>query len=313
MKKLLSITAMIISLLISVSADAQTFKDILNKKKQEVKEKLNAKLDRKTSEGIDQAVNTPEKEIKKKKEKRDGNKTKHEAKENSTDAERETATDEKTNGSKDVAPTDNSMTGEGVQTVIQTNIFCDAGKKKVEAALKKQDGVFESKTNIQNGELAIRYSSDGTSYSELLKLINQQGFEADGGKPAAGAPANPCKKMEKENTKTEITNNKNEEEEIEFSTGNKARSDASRPIFETNIKCEAGKIKVTKALKDMDGIFGVNIEVKTGLLKLYYSSDGSSFDDIIQTIRDNGFDVLDDGEHTGIKKSTKPSANPCKK
>ena len=62
----------------------------------------------------------------------------------------------------------------------------------------------------------------------------------------------------------------------------------------------------------MDGVFEVKIDIKTGLLKLNYSSDGTPFNDIIETILDNGFDVLDDGEHTGVKKSTKPSANPCK-
>ena len=87
-----------------------------------------------------------------------------------------------------------SMAGEGAQTVIQTNIFCDAGRKKVESMLKKQDGIFDVKTNIQSGELSVRYSSDGISYTSLLNLINAEGFIADGDKPKAGTPANPCKK-----------------------------------------------------------------------------------------------------------------------
>ncbi|MEJ7827876.1 MAG: hypothetical protein WKF91_06770 [Segetibacter sp.] len=316
MKKILVALSLCIFLLLSADANAQTIKEIIERKKQEAKDKANAKIDEKTSQGIDEAVNSPENIIKKKKEKKKDKKTKSNEKVTTETAPEEKPNEkpnEQQNENKEAATNDNSMTGEGVQTVIQTNIRCEEGKKKVEAMLKKQDGVFEAKTNIQNGELAIRYSSDGINYTTLLKLINEQGFDADGDKPKTGAPANPCKKMVKETQKTEITNNKNDEEEVEFATGNKARSDASRPIIETNIKCEAGKIIVTKALKDMEGIFGVNIDVKTGLLKLYYSSDGSSFNDIVQTIRDNGFDVLDDGKHTGIKKSTKPAANPCKK
>ncbi len=117
--------------------------------------------------------------------------------------------------------------------------------------------------------------------------------------------------MVKEIQKNEITNNKNNEEEVEFATGNKARSDASRPIIETNIKCEAGNTKVIKALKGM--VIDIKIDIKTGLLTLYYSSDGYALIEIIEEINKAGFDVLDDGEHTGIKKSTKPAANPCKK
>ena len=188
MKKIITITVMAL-FLFSANANAQSLQEIWAAKKAELKEKARKKLEDKSSQGIDSAMNKPERIIDKKIKKK-GNKTKIKTK---TEGGDENAGLESTSANNN-GESNNSMNGEGVQTVIQTNIFCDAGKKKVEAALKKQDGVFESKTNIQNGELAIRYSSDGTSYIELLKLINQQGFEADGGKPAAGAPANPCKK-----------------------------------------------------------------------------------------------------------------------
>lgn len=90
-------------------------------------------------------------------------------------------------------------------------------------------------------------------------------------------------------------------------------NDASHPVIKTSIRCEAGKVKVTKALKELDGVFVVKIDIKTGILKLHYSSDGTPLNDIIDAILDNGFDVLDDGQASGLKKSTKPSANPCKK
>ena len=178
--------------LFSVNANAQSLKEMWAAKKAELKEKAKKKLEDKTSQGIDSAVNKPERVIDTKIKKK-GNKSKIKIETEGGDENSGTSGSEKVSDNNN-GGSDNSMSGEGVQTVIQTNILCDAGKSKVEKALKKQDGVFEVKVNIKNGELAIRYSSDGTSYSELLKLINQQGFEADGGKPAAGAPANPCKK-----------------------------------------------------------------------------------------------------------------------
>lgn len=101
-------------------------------------------------------------------------------------------------------------------------------------------------------------------------------------------------------------------EKIEEAVAAVPNDDAAHPVIKTNIKCEAGKTKITNSLKKMDGVFEVKIDIKTGILKLHYSSDGSSLTDIVETILINGFDVLDDGEHTGIKKTTKPSANPCK-
>jgi copper chaperone CopZ len=166
------------------ATQAQFGKNVLERAKQSAKQKVNNKIDQKTNEGIDKALDAPEKAVKK-------NKKGQAATIDETDV---TTTSSENNTPTPVAANDNTMSGEGAQTVIQTNILCESGKKKVEALLKKQDGVFEVKTNISNGELAIRYSSDGTSYTTLLQLINEQGFEADGNKPAASAPSNPCKK-----------------------------------------------------------------------------------------------------------------------
>ncbi len=88
--------------------------------------------------------------------------------------------------------------------------------------------------------------------------------------------------------------------------------DPSHPVIKTNINCEAGKVKVTKALKALDGVIEVKIDVKTGILNLYYSSDGTPLIEIIEEINNVGFDVLNDVEGWGIKKSSNPSANPCK-
>ncbi|MBA3674723.1 MAG: heavy-metal-associated domain-containing protein [Chitinophagaceae bacterium] len=193
MKKTLVALSICIFLLLSADTNAQSVMERIRLKKQEAIDKLNAKIDQKTSQGIDSAMNTPEKVIKKKKEKKTDKKEKKKEKYENV-VPTETAPSEKPNDNKEEETSEGSMAGEGAQTVIQTNIYCEAGKTKIEKMLKKQDGVFDVKANIKNGEVAIRYDSDGTSYTRLLALINEQGFVADGGKPATGAPANPCKK-----------------------------------------------------------------------------------------------------------------------
>lgn len=77
-------------------------------------------------------------------------------------------------------------------TVIKTNINCTAGKTKVVNALKAMEGVFDVKMDIATGKLTIKYSSDGTAYTTILTTITENGFAANGQKPAATS-TNPCK------------------------------------------------------------------------------------------------------------------------
>lgn len=72
--------------------------------------------------------------------------------------------------------------------------------------------------------------------------------------------------------------------------------------IKTNIACDAGKNKVITALKEMDGVFNVSVDTKSGILTIDYSSDGTPYTEIISTINKNGFDA--DG-----KKAS--AVNPC--
>lgn len=77
-------------------------------------------------------------------------------------------------------------------TIIITNINCTAGKEIVEKILKSQDGVQSVQVDIKTGKLSLAYSSDGTPYSKIIKLINEAGFNAD--RSISQVPdANPCK------------------------------------------------------------------------------------------------------------------------
>ena len=157
------------------NANAQKIKDFINQKKQEAKEKVNARLDQKGTEAIDSAMVAPEKIIKKKKDKKAAKKA---AKEAEVSAETVAA----------------PALPEGAQNVIETNILCEAGKVKIEGKLKKQPGVYEINVNTTNGDVTIRYNSGSISYNTILLMITNSGFIADDNKPAATAITNPCKK-----------------------------------------------------------------------------------------------------------------------
>ncbi|MFC4263536.1 heavy-metal-associated domain-containing protein [Ferruginibacter yonginensis] len=76
-------------------------------------------------------------------------------------------------------------------TNIKTNINCIQGKQIVERVLKAQEGVTNATVDINTGMLALDYSSDGTPYTQITKLINDEGFDAD--KTTSTQPnKNPC-------------------------------------------------------------------------------------------------------------------------
>ena len=75
MKKTIALLSLSLFLLMGVNAKAQKLNDWLKTKKDEAKTKVNAKVDQKSSAGIDNALNKPEEILKKKKEKKADNKT----------------------------------------------------------------------------------------------------------------------------------------------------------------------------------------------------------------------------------------------
>ncbi len=158
-------------------------------------------------------------------------------------------------------------------------------------------------------ELAVRkgkeftntYSKKGNLYYYDLKkaaLKNKYAYWLKVSWGPNGAPLGEWffkKKIKPENEPTETAEEK---------TAYQQETDPTKPTIKTNIKCEAGKTKVTNALKALDGVFEVNVDIKTGILKLHYSSDGTSLKDIVDEILKNGFDA-------NGKKTTKLTANPC--
>ncbi|RYY56832.1 MAG: hypothetical protein EOO09_04990 [Chitinophagaceae bacterium] len=161
---------------------AQTVKELLERKKQEARMKLDQKADQKGSEAIDSAIAAPGTVIRKTKEKKARKKLE---KENDITAAGN-------NEATEVAPL--PVEPEGTQLVIETNILCEQGQEKMEARLRKQPAVYDVSVDISSGDLSIRFRSALLNYATIVEMINNAGFTADDKKPAAGAPANPCKK-----------------------------------------------------------------------------------------------------------------------
>lgn len=68
---------------------------------------------------------------------------------------------------------------------IKTNATCKAGQDRITTELKKLDGVFEV-TFSEDGTITLDYSSDGTSYNDIIDKITESGFTANGIEPANG-------------------------------------------------------------------------------------------------------------------------------
>jgi hypothetical protein len=146
-------------------------KDWLKQKKEEAKQKANAKIDQKASEGIDKAVNAPETAVKKKAEKKKNKKTAAEQ-QNTEQVQSETPVN-----------TD--------EFIITTNITCPVGKSQMEALLRETDGVNSASIDSGSGKLYLSAGGNKEVYEAVVELIRKNGFTADGKKPTV--KANACK------------------------------------------------------------------------------------------------------------------------
>ena len=188
MKNLKIISVIILLFAFSTNFNAQ-FSGWLNKKKDEMSQKVNDKINQKASQAMDKAVDAPEKVLENKKNKK--NKKSNDTSGTSGPDSSASTSATTPSGNSETIQVENEIPNENGQTIIQTNIKCENGKKSIINLLKKQDGVFKIDINIKNGELSMDYSSDGTPYTEIIKLINDNGFEADGN--PAKTKSNICK------------------------------------------------------------------------------------------------------------------------
>ena len=174
------------------TADAQKIKDWIEAKKLEAKAKADAKINQTTSDGMDKVLNTPEKILANK---RDRKKPKKEdtAPKTNRGNEGNSASSNETNTSPSSSETttsssSNETTGdtpnESGEFIIKTNIKCAAGKTHIETLLRETDDVNSVTINAATGKLYLSAGSNTKVYNTAIEIINANGFEADGKKPA---------------------------------------------------------------------------------------------------------------------------------
>lgn len=56
----------------------------------------------------------------------------------------------------------------------------------------------------------------------------------------------------------------------------------------TNATCQLGQERITRELKQLEGVFEVKFDTK-GTITLDYSSDGTPYDDIVKKVTECGF------------------------
>ena len=94
-------------------------------------------------------------------------------------------------------------------------------------------------------------------------------------------------------------------EEVATASDEEVKNTDGATVIKTNIKCATGKTKMINALKELEGVEDVKIDIATGKLTIKYSSDGTPYTTILSTINENGFDA-------NGQQSTAPASNPCK-
>lgn len=174
MKNFKIISVFILLFAFSNNYNAQ-FSNWLKQKKEELNQKINDKINEKSSEAINKAVEMPEKVIQKKIDKK-----KLKSNKNFKQDSSEETSESSQNDNNQPIEVENEAPSENGETVFQTNIKCAKGKNEMMKILKKKKGVSHGAINIQNGELKLEYNSDGTPYTKIIELINENGFDADG-------------------------------------------------------------------------------------------------------------------------------------
>lgn len=174
------------------TADAQKLKDWVEARKLEAKAKADAKINQKASEGMDEILNTPEKILANKKDKKKLKKDDTAPKTNRGKEDNSTSSNETNTSSSSNETTPSSSSNETTgdtpndsgEFIIKTNIKCAAGKTHIETLLRETDGVNSVTINAATGKLYLSAGSNSKVYNTAIEIINTNGFEADGKKPA---------------------------------------------------------------------------------------------------------------------------------
>jgi len=166
-----------------INTNAQSFKDILNRKKNEIvqkaKNKVENKIDNKIDNTIDKGLNGIDDAVSGKKSKKKRN-----SENNDTEASGNTSS-EMPDYNDDAAVSSNEI-------VISTNIKCQKGKELIEELIRDKRNVMSVSVDSGTGKVYVSISNDDDELKEnILKLISENGFSANGKQPKT--KTNVCK------------------------------------------------------------------------------------------------------------------------
>ncbi len=113
-----------------------------------------------------------------------------------------------------------------------------------------------------------------------------------------GSGKNKKKKIQEQNPEVENSNH-NDASNTTTATNNTSQTQAesittattndNQCTIQTNIKSIAGKEKTENKLKEIDGVYSINIDIRTGKLLIEYDKEEATYKNILKVINKAGF------------------------
>lgn len=167
----------IIVLAFSINANAQSFKDILNRKKEQIvqkaKNKVENKIDNKIDNTIDKGLDGIDGAVSGKRSKKKRN------------SENNNETEASGNDSSETPNYSESATISSDEMVITSNVKCQDGSDLLEELIRGKNGVMSVSIDLDKGKIyvSIDNNSDKDLKEDILKIITDNGFSANGKQP----------------------------------------------------------------------------------------------------------------------------------
>lgn len=155
----------------SINANAQSFKDLLNRKKDEIIQKAKNKAENKIDNTIDKGMDKADDAISGKKSKKN-----RKSENNETEASG--------NNSADVPSYNENAEILGNEIIITTNIKCQKGKELMEELIRDKRNVMSVSIDETTGKVYVSIDNNDNELKEtIFKILSDNGFSANGKQP----------------------------------------------------------------------------------------------------------------------------------
>ncbi len=168
----------LIVLAFSINANAQSFTDLLNRKKDEIIQKAQNKAESKVDNAIDKSI--------------EGIASKKSKNKRNSENNNETGASN-SNTSLETKSYNESANVSGNEIVITSNVKCQDGSDLLEELIRGKNGVMNVSIDLDKGKIyvSIANNSDKDLKENILKIITDNGFTANGKQPKT--KTNVCK------------------------------------------------------------------------------------------------------------------------